>query len=260
MELLQEPSVYLCQFVYLVDGISSSKSFRDDEDALVGRFAESFVHIVDDEFFVVDKAMHALSYHSQSLLYGLLKGASDGHDLSHGLHGRAKFAVYTMELSEVPTWYLADDIVEGRFEEGARSLCDRVLQVEETIAKSEFGSHEGEWVTCGLRGKGRRAAQASIDLYDAVVLALRVVGVLHVALSHDAHMAHDAYGQFAEFVVVGVGQCLGGSNDDALACMYAERVEVLHVADSDAVVEAVAHHLILHFLPSSEALLHQHLW
>ena len=41
--------------------------------------------------------------------------------------------------------------------------------------------------------------------------------------------------------------------------MDAQRVEVLHVADSDAVVIAVAHHLILDLLPTLQALLYKHL-
>ena len=41
--------------------------------------------------------------------------------------------------------------------------------------------------------------------------------------------------------------------------MDAQRVEILHVADGDAVVIPVAHHLVFHFLPAAEALLHQHL-
>ena len=50
-----------------------------------------------------------------------------------------------------------------------------------------------------------------------------------------------------------------GSHHDALARMDAQRVEVLHVADGDAVVVAVAHHLVLYLLPASQRLLHQHL-
>ena len=72
-------------------------------------------------------------------------------------------------------------------------------------------------------------------------------------------MAHDADGEFAQLVVFGVGKGLRGSNHDALARVYAQRVEVLHVTHGDAVVEAVAHHLILDFLPSLQALFDQHL-
>ncbi len=42
--------------------------------------------------------------------------------------------------------------------------------------------------------------------------------------------------------------------------MNAQRVEVLHVADSDAVVKTVANHFILHFFPAFERFLYKHLW
>ena len=72
-------------------------------------------------------------------------------------------------------------------------------------------------------------------------------------------MAHDADGQFAQFVKFAVRQGLRGSDDDTLARVDAEGVEVLHVADGDAVVKAVAHHFIFNLLPTLEALLHEHL-
>ena len=41
--------------------------------------------------------------------------------------------------------------------------------------------------------------------------------------------------------------------------MDAERIEVLHVADSDTIVERVTHHFILHLFPALETLLDKHL-
>ena len=41
--------------------------------------------------------------------------------------------------------------------------------------------------------------------------------------------------------------------------MDAQRVEILHIADRDTVVKTVTHHLVLHLLPATEALLNQYL-
>ena len=41
--------------------------------------------------------------------------------------------------------------------------------------------------------------------------------------------------------------------------MHTHRVDVLHIADSDAVACAVPHHLVLNFLPSGDGALHQNL-
>ena len=87
-----------------------------------------------------------------------------------------------------------------------------------------------------------------------------VEGVLNVALSHYTDMAHNLDGQCAQFVILAIGKCLRRSYDNTLAGMYSERVEILHVADSDAVVILVAHNLVLNLLPSLETLLHKYLW
>ncbi len=67
----------------------------------------------------------------------------------------------------------------------------------------------------------------------------------------------DCYG--AEFVIVVIAQSLRRSHHDAFAGVDAEWVEVLHVADGDAVVEAVANHFVFNFLPTAERLLDEHL-
>jgi len=48
---------------------------------------------------------------------------------------------------------------------------------------------------------------------------------------------------------------LAGRDDDGVSGVDAERVEVLHVADGDAVVVAVAHDLVLDLLPPLHRLL-----
>ena len=60
-------------------------------------------------------------------------------------------------------------------------------------------------------------------------------------------------------MVFRIGERLRGRNDDRLARVDAQRVEVLHVADRDTVVIAVAHHLVLYLLPALQRLLNQHL-
>ncbi len=72
-------------------------------------------------------------------------------------------------------------------------------------------------------------------------------------------MAYYLDGKGTQLVVLAVAERLRGGNDDALARMDAERVEVLHVADRDAVVVLVAHHFIFNLLPSFQGLFDQHL-
>ena len=72
-------------------------------------------------------------------------------------------------------------------------------------------------------------------------------------------MTHNLDGFLAEEMVFVVGEGLAGGHHDALAGVDAQRVEILHVADGDAVVIAVAHHLVLNLLPAAQGLLDQHL-
>ena len=57
----------------------------------------------------------------------------------------------------------------------------------------------------------------------------------------------------------GSGQRLDRRDDDRVAGVDAERVDVLHRAHRDARVLGVAHHLVLDLLPADEALLDHHL-
>ena len=86
LELLEEPLVNLGEVVNLIDRIASPHCLGDDEHALVGRFAKSLVDVIDLNDLVLDKAMHTLADHAETLLYCLLEGTTDGHHLAHRLH------------------------------------------------------------------------------------------------------------------------------------------------------------------------------
>ena len=88
---------------------------------------------------------------------------------------------------------------------------------------------------------------------------MRVEGILHVALSHYTDVTHNLDRQCAQLVILAVGECLRRSDDDTLAGVNAERVEILHVTYGNTVVVLVAHNLIFNFLPSLETLLDEHL-
>ena len=75
---------------------------------------------------------------------------------------------------------------------------------------------------------------------------------MHVTLTHDADVTDNLDGEGAQFVIFGVGERLAGGHHNRLARMDAQRVEVLHITDSDAIVVTVAHHLVFDLLPASE--------
>ena len=56
-----------------------------------------------------------------------------------------------------------------------------------------------------------------------------------------------------------IGQGLGRRHHDAVAGMHPHRVDVLHVADGDAIVRPIPHHLVLDLLPTGHATFDQNL-
>ena len=88
LELMEEPAVYLGELVDAVDVVVRQvHGLGDDEDALVGRFAQGLIYVGNTEFLVFHEAVHALPDHAQAFLDGFLEIAADGHHLAHGLHG-----------------------------------------------------------------------------------------------------------------------------------------------------------------------------
>ena len=134
----------------LVDGVTGSQRLGYHEDASVGRFGEGAVYVGYVQGFVFHEAVHALANHSQAFLYHLLEGASYGHYFAYTLHGRAYFTAYAVELAEVPAGYFTYYIVKSRLEESRSTLGDRVLEVEQTIAQTEFRSNESKGIAGSL--------------------------------------------------------------------------------------------------------------
>ena len=88
-QLIEEPLVYLGEFVNLVNGISRTHCLRNNEDTLIGRFAQSLVDVGNHQFLVFHKSVHSLPYHAESFLDSFFKRAPDSHHLSYRLHRRA---------------------------------------------------------------------------------------------------------------------------------------------------------------------------
>ena len=72
-------------------------------------------------------------------------------------------------------------------------------------------------------------------------------------------MAHDFDCGSTEHVVLFIRQSLRRGNNNGIASVYAERVEVFHVTDSDAVVFCVANNFVFGFLPASKTFLDENL-
>jgi len=75
---------------------------------------------------------------------------------------------------------------------------------------------------------------------------------LDVATALDLQGTDDVDARRAQQLILLIGERLRGSDDDRIARVNADRVDVLHVADDDAIVGPVAQNFVLDLLPAEE--------
>ena len=126
-------------------------------------------------------------------------------------------------------------------------------------AHGDLGGDARDRIAARLGGQGRGARDAWVHLDHEIGEGLRIERELHVAAALDAQRADDLQRAVAQHVVFLVGQRLAGRNNDRVAGVDADRVEVLHAAHGDGRVVRVAHDLELDLLVALDALLDQHL-
>ena len=173
---------------------------------------------------------------------------------------------------ERPPRDLDDAVVQGWLERRDSPLRDRVRYLVEALASGDLRGHARNGVSGGLACQGGAAANPRVDLDDVVRRVhtasprkgrrndvSRFQGELNVAPAFDAQGPDDPQSCRAQHLVFLVRECLAWRDDDAVAGVRAHRVDVLHVADGDAVARAVPHDLVLDFLPTDERFLQQHL-
>ena len=81
---------------------------------------------------------------ADGLLDGLLKRATDAHDLTHGLHAAAEQPTDAVELLEIPARNLHHDVVQTRLKARARNLCDGILDLIQRNAETQLCSDESQ--------------------------------------------------------------------------------------------------------------------
>ena len=136
----------------------------------------------------------------------------------------------------------------------------------------DLGGDPGNGIAGGFTGQGRAAADPGIHLDDVVGgvslprgadslghQGMGSQGKLNVAAALDPQPPDNLQAGGAQQLVLFVGEGLAGGHHDAVAGVDADGVQVLHIADGDAIVGAVAHHLVLDLLPSRQGALQEYL-
>ena len=262
---VEEPRIDPGEVVDLGDRFGHPAGFHglperlgEREDAPRRRVLELVVPVLELEGAGIEPP-HADVEHAKRLLEHFGEGAADGHHLPDALHLAADAGAGLLELAEVPAGRLEHQVVERRLEERLGDAGDGVLQVGQGEPEPQFRRHVGERIPGRLAGERRRAGEPGVHLDDPVVGARRAQRELHVAFAHDAEVLDRPDRDRAEELVLLVVQRLRRRHHQGLPGVDPHRVHVLHVADGDAVVLPVAHHLVLDFLPAAEGLLDEHL-
>ena len=183
----------------------------------------------------------------------------DCHDLAGRFHLGAQFPIGADKLVERPAGKFQHDIVDCRFKAGLGFAGHGVLNLVQPIADGDLGRDLGDRIAGRFGRQGAGTADPRIDFDNDIVGALGVERELHVAAAFHAKLADDRQRGRTQHLVFVVGKCLRRGDDDAVAGMYADRVDVFHVADHDTIVGCVTDDFVLDFLPTGHAALDQHL-
>ena len=259
---MQEEGVHGGDLVDLLDGHdAAAQRLADVEQALVVRAGDALLDLRVGLGLDV-RGDHALEL-DLAAAHGLhqraLEAVVDGHDLAGGLHLGAEGVVRIHELVKRPARELDHAVVDGRLEAGLGLFGDRVGDLVQTVADRDLGGHLGDRVAGRLGSQRGRTGHAGVDLDDRVLEGFRIERELHVAAALDAQLGDDVERRGAQHLVFLVAQRLAGRDDDRVARVHADRVDVFHITDRDRVALGVAHDLVFDFLPARDALLDQDL-
>src|SRR5262249_52262797 len=153
---------------------------------------------------------------------------------------RAERTVCQRELIERPARNLDDHIVQRRLEGGHRLAGHLVADLVQPPADGDLRRDPRDGIASRLRGQCRATGDTRIDLDDIEVERAGVERELDIAATLYTERPNNAQRRRTQHLILTVGERLTGRDDDTVAGMHAEWIEVLHVADGDAGVGAVA--------------------
>jgi len=206
LDLVEEPFVNLAQVVDLVNRVAFVKhSLANGEPAAVSRVLEDVINVVK---VITLKTGELGVNHADSLLERFFESTADSHDFTDGLHGRANVTVDVLELAQVPTGHLGDDVIKRGLEVGSGRASDGVGKLRKSVTQTDLRGGVRKRVASSLGSKSGRTRQTSVDLNDTVVETIGLKSVLNVALSNDTQVTNDLDSGSAEHVVLLIAEGL----------------------------------------------------
>ena len=193
------------------------------------------------------------------LHHRLLKAGANGHDLTGSLHLGAQGSLGIYKLIERPLGELYNHIVDCRLKACIGLAGNLVQDLVQGVADGDPGGNLCNGIAGGLGCQSGGTGYTGVYLDDRILKAGGMQGKLTVTAALYLQLLNDVDGSGTEHLVLPVGQRHSRSNYDAVTGVYANRIKVLHGADSDHIALSVPDHLKLNFLPAADALFDQHL-
>ena len=226
VQLMDEPAINLGQREDIVVGEAAAQCLRDDPDAAIVDHAQLSLEliVVKGSVVIAHQAVHVLLERTYRLHERALKVRADCHDLTGRLHLRAERVLCRDELIERKTRHLDHAVVEHGLEGSVGLLGHRVLDLIQGVAERNLRRDLCDRIAGRLRSERRGTADTRIHLNDAVLKAVRIQRVLHVAAAGNAELGDDVERGAAEHLVLLVAEGLRGRNHNRIARVHADRI------------------------------------
>ena len=189
----------------------------------------------------------------------LLERSADRHDFARRFHARTERSARIQKFIEGPFGQLDHNVVDRRLEAGERFARYVVLYLVERIAEGDLRRHFGNGIARRFARKRGRARNARIDFDYGIFKAVGMQRELAVAAALDTELGDNVERSRAQHLVFFIRKRDGGRDDDRIARVNADGVEVFHRTDGEHVARAVAQNFKFDFLPTADVFFDQHL-
>ena len=260
-ELGEEPLVDHGESVHFIDAHAAVEPFVNSEKAQVGGAGHEWLELVQahiGEIWIAQGVLLDLSA-AHSFHKAHFEAVGDGHDFAGGFHLGAEVALGVDEFVKRPFWEFDGDVVEGWLEGREGFSGDDVWNLVEGVAEGDLCGDLGDRITGGFGCQSGGAGHAWVDFDDGVFKAFRMQRKLHIAATFDAEGVDDVQRSGAQHLVFLVSEGDGWCDDDGVAGMNADGVEVFHGADGDGVALGVADDFEFNLFPAADAFFNEDL-
>ena len=258
-DLIDKPPVDFRDTVDIFSGDIPADRFRDFPDPAVvhhGQLFDQFVLVQSCEI-IGHQAVHMLFQRADRFHQSALKVAADTHYLAGSFHLSGERSLGCDKLVKRQTGDLHHAVVQHGFETCVGLARNRVGDLVQCVSQGDLRRNLGDGISGSLTCQRGRTAYTGIYFDDTVLKAVGMKGVLNVTSAGDPQLCDDIQSGRTEHLVFLVSKSLGRRYHDGVSCVYAYRVNILHIADSDTVARAVAHYFIFNLFPSGNAAFHQ---